>query len=313
VFAHGYVPVGEPLNFYNLTLPDGTSLPAVAQSLGYAFATTSYRQNGLAILEGVEDVQQLVNQFGPARRVHVIGISEGGLVATLLAERSSDVFASAVAACAPVAGLKLQIDTFGDFRVLFDYFFPGVIPGTAIDVPPSVAAGFLTVYVPKITVALQTNPLRALELMRVSRAPFDPARPATLVQTAINRLSYNILGTQDATIKLGGNPYGNRFKLYFGSSNDFRLNLLVQRFTASPTALNALEQYETSGDLRIPLVAPHTTGDDVVPFGHELIYLTRVDRSDRGVFLPIPVIRYGHCNFTRDELLGAFLLAVSRP
>jgi hypothetical protein len=59
--------------------------------------------------------------------------------------------------------------------------------------------------------------------------------------------------------------------------------------------------------------APHTTGDEVVPFAHELIYLTRVDRSDRGVFLPLPVFRYGHCNFTRDELVGAFLLAVSRP
>jgi hypothetical protein len=122
-----------------------------------------------------------------------------------------------------------------------------------------------------------------------------------------------VFGTQDAAIKLGGNPFGNRFRLYLGSSNDFRLNLLVQRFTASPVALAALQQYETSGDLRIPLVALHTTGDEVVPFAHELIYLTRFDRSDRGLFLPLPIFRYGHCNFTRDEVLGAFLLAVSRP
>ena len=47
------------------------------------FATTSYRQNGLTILEGVDDVRLLVDAFGPARRVHVIGVSEGGLVATL--------------------------------------------------------------------------------------------------------------------------------------------------------------------------------------------------------------------------------------
>ena len=122
-----------------------------------------------------------------------------------------------------------------------------------------------------------------------------------------------MFGTQDAAGKLGGNPFGNRFRLYFGSTNDFRLNLLVQRFTAEPAALAALRQYETTGDLRIPLVAPHTTGDEVVPFAHELIYLTRFDPSDRGGFLPLPIFRYGHCSFTRDELLGAFLLAVSRP
>jgi hypothetical protein len=49
VFAHGYIPVGLPLGFYNLTLPDGTTdLPTLIQSLGYAFATTSYRISGRA-------------------------------------------------------------------------------------------------------------------------------------------------------------------------------------------------------------------------------------------------------------------------
>ena len=53
VYAHGYVAPFLPLDFYQLTTADGTSLPLVVQSLGFAFATTTYRQNGLAILEGV--------------------------------------------------------------------------------------------------------------------------------------------------------------------------------------------------------------------------------------------------------------------
>src|SRR5262249_9587402 len=164
-------------------------------SLGYAFATTSYRQNGLAILEGVDDMRLLVNAFGPARRVHVIGVSEGGLVAALLAERSPDVFSSAVAACAPMAWLQVHIDTFGGLRVFFVYLFPGLLPGTAINVPPALVAAFFPVYVPKITSALQANPARALELMRVSKAAFDPAKPETIVQTTVNRLFYNVFGT----------------------------------------------------------------------------------------------------------------------
>ena len=62
VFAHGYVAPGQPLDFFHLTLPDGTSLPLLTQSLGYAFATTSYRRNGLVILEGEDDIRQLVAQ-----------------------------------------------------------------------------------------------------------------------------------------------------------------------------------------------------------------------------------------------------------
>ncbi len=53
-------------------------LPLLVQSLGYAFATTSYRQNGLAILEGLGDVQELVTAFSDVyrpTRTHIAGVS----------------------------------------------------------------------------------------------------------------------------------------------------------------------------------------------------------------------------------------------
>ena len=107
----------------------------VVQSLGFAFATTTYRDDGLVILEGVDDIRLLLAAFNEAHpaptRTHIFGVSEGGLVATLLAERSPDAVDSAVAACAPIGNFRLQINYIGDFRVLFDYFFPGVIPGIA--------------------------------------------------------------------------------------------------------------------------------------------------------------------------------------
>ena len=134
-----------------------------------------------------------------------------------------------------------------------------------------------------------------------------------MITTAINALRYNILGANDAALKLGGNPFGNRLTLYLGSSNDLRLNLLVRRFSASPVALQQLHFYETNGDLSVPLVTLHTTADEVVPFGHELLYLPKVDLFGRGRFVPLPVQRYGHCNFTTNELLGSFALAVSLP
>jgi hypothetical protein len=51
-------------------------------------------------------------------------------------------------------------------------------------------------------------------------------------KTALDVLSYNVNATNDAIYWLGGNPYGNRYRWYSGSANDFLLNLRVQRFDA---------------------------------------------------------------------------------
>lgn len=317
VFAHGYVAPGQPIAFYNLTLPDGSSLPDVVQSFGFAFATTSYRQNGLAILEGADDMLELVARFGETHstplRTYVSAVSEGSLVAALLAERSPDVFFGVFATCGPIGSFNAQIDYVGNFRVLFDYFFPGIIPGSPIAIPPTVATNWYSTYVPAIIAALAANPARAVELLRVAKAPFDQANPSTIVNTALDLLWYNVFATNDAIQKLGGNPFGNKLTLYFGSTNDLRLNFRVERFTAAPSALAALRAYRTSGDLRIPLVTLHTTGDDAIPIWQELLYLLKADPSGRGRFIPLPVARYGHCSFTTGEVLGAFLLTVSQP
>jgi len=317
VFAHGYVPVFAPLSFTDLSLADNTSLPDVVQSLGFAFATTSYRQNGLAIVEGVDDIRQLVakftNDFGTPIRSYITGASEGGLVATLLAEKSPDLFHSGFALCGPIGSFQAQINYIGDFRVLFDYYFPGLLPGTAIDIPPALMAGWFTVYVPAITAALTASPAKAVELLKVASAPYDPNVPATVINTALDLLRYNVFATSDAQLKLGGNPYGNRNRWYFGSKNDLLLNTRVARFTAAPAALLSLRNYQTSGELSIPLVTLHTTGDDIVPVTQELLYLLKFDASARGRFLPLPVFRYGHCTFTGSEVVNAFGLMLAQP
>ena len=318
VYAPGYTPPQLPLNFYYLNTPDGASVPLLVQSLGYAFATTTFRKNGLAILEGVDDIRNLVASF-PAvthltpTRVHVAGVSEGGLVATLLAERSPDLFSSAWAGCAPIGSFRQQVNYLGDFRALFDYYFPGVLPGSPVQISPLAAALWTSTYVPAIQNAFMANPAKALELMRVSRVAYDPANLFTVIQSATAVLAYNVLGLNDAIATLGGNPYGNRFRWYFGSSNDLRLNLLVKRYDASPAAVAAMGAYETNGDLSLPLVTLHTTADEVAPFAHELLYLPKVDRTLRGRFVPIPIARYGHCNFTATEIGLSFLYAATLP
>jgi hypothetical protein len=318
VWGHGYVAFNEPLGFYNLTLPGGASLPNLVQSLGYAFATTSYRQNGLTVVEGVEDVTNLVAAFTLAAgqapgRTYMVGASEGGLITTLLLERHAGLFSGGLAGCGPVGDFLFHISYIGDFRVLFDYFFPGVLPGSAISVPDELINGWELTYRPAVLAAIAARPGAAQQLIKTSGAAVNPTDPATLQTTIENVLWYAVFGTNDASTKLGGNPYGNKGRIYSGSLDDARLNLGVQRYTADPVALSNVTPYQTSGLVSKPLVLPHTTGDEQVPFAHELGYRAKVlGTGSAARVTQIPIAAYGHCNFTELQLLGSFALLVKQ-
>lgn len=318
IFGHGYTAYNEPLGFQNLYLPDGTYLPDLVTGLRFAFATTSYRTNGLAILPGVDDVRELIALFpGVAGRVpdhiYMTGASEGGAITTLLVEQSPDLVSGGLSLCGPGGDFKRQIDYWGDFRVLFDYFFPGVLPPSPISIPQEVIDHWEDIYVPAVQSAVNADPQAAAELIATSKAAADPADPVTVMSTTLNLLWYNVFATNDGVAKLGGNPYSNRSRWYTGASHPLHLNRNVERFDADPAALAELQNYQTSGDLAIPLVAMHTTGDEIVPFQQMVLYYNKVAAAGNLAHLDvIPVLRYGHCNFTTDELLAGFSLLVLR-
>jgi len=314
IWAHGYIAYNEPLNFQHLTF-DGIYLPDLVQRLGFAFATTSYRTNGLAILEGADDIRELVAAFTDVagdspRHTYMTGASEGGLITTLLVEQSPELFSGGLACCGPIGDFEKQISYMGDFRVLFDYFFPGIIPSSPISIPQEVIDDWEAVYVPAITDELADTPGAFLQLIRTSKAPMDRVNLDEAIEPAVDLLWYNIFGTNDAASKLDGNPYGNRGHWYWGSENDLKLNLSVQRFIADPAALDELANYQTTGNMTIPLVTIHTVGDEIVPFWHELIYSEKVNTKGKGSVTQIPVFRHGHCNFTAGEVLAAFGLLI---
>jgi pimeloyl-ACP methyl ester carboxylesterase len=312
VVAHGYVPVTQPLGFANLTLPDGTSLPDLVEGEGYAFATTSYRENGLAILDGAQDVLQLVATFRTVCRcapahVYLVGVSEGGLVATLLIERSPRDFSGALAACAPIGDFAAQIDYLGDFRVLFDALFPGVLPGSAIHVPDQAIARWTDTYAPAAADALLADPFAGLRLLAIAHVAADPSDFFGVFRATEELLGYSAYATDDAAAKLGGNPYDNHARRYAGSADDALLNQTVARYRAAPAARARLADYATSGRPLRPLVTLHTTGDELVPSWHESLYRQKARaRGSLGRLTQISVDRYGHCNFTADEVTGAF-------
>jgi pimeloyl-ACP methyl ester carboxylesterase len=323
IFAHGYVTPGAPADSWtDELLIGGVSLPAVLNQAGYAFAASDYSKTGLAIVEGVQNTLALANAARngsiPALRIpahiYLIGASEGGLVTTLSAEQDPGIYNSAGAACGPIGSFQSQLNYFGDFRVLFDYFFPGVIQGSpvsAVDTQTAAANWTMlsTVSIPQALLDVS----KTQQLFRIMGITM-PSDPSVVLSTVLEILAYNIFGTADAQQELGGQPYGNTSRIYFGSSNDILLNLGVKRYKADPAALATVAaKYETTGKLKLPLVTIHTLSDPVIPYWHEPLYTaktlfagTLLDRIN------LPVSAYGHCNFTSGEILGAFALIVAR-
>lgn len=317
LYAHGHVPATRAL-----ALPDdrvgGQSLATTVNGLGYAYATTSYRRNGLLGPEGAEDMAELeatvrrLYRPDPGRTV-LVGVSEGGMVAALAAERYPDRFDGALSACGPIGDLRRQLDYFVDFRVVFDYLFPGVIPGTAVDVPAEVADRWEQTYAPAVVLALVTRPAAARELIRITGAPIEREDVVAIAVTAVGILWYNVIGTANAQQRLGGQPFDNSTRVYSGSSDDAALNAGVARFTADPAAIAAMSEFETSGNLQVPVATLHTTGDPIVPFEQQSLYAAKVASAGAASRLTQTTVeRYGHCNFEASELLGAFSSLMDR-
>jgi pimeloyl-ACP methyl ester carboxylesterase len=290
----------------------------VANDVGVAFATTSYPTNGLAVLPAVDDMVNLVRVFsdtyGSPETVLIAGVSEGGLVTTLAVERLPHVFDGGLAACGPIGSWTKGINNLGDFRVLFDYFFPDLLPSDVVTIPNWLIDQWSNNdYFAGVVEPVVFDPASAVsltQLLATSGLPYVPSVTDTIRTAVHDALAYNVLATNDAMEKLGGNPFDNIGRVYSGSADDAALNANVRRFSADQAALAENRKYETSGRLTRPLVTLHTSRDQQVPQWQESLYRQKVLARHTWMWhidQPVPVDAYGHCNFdVAEEVMPAF-------
>jgi len=318
VYAHGYQDAGTPVAIPENQLCVGAlCIPEVANALGFGFATSSYRKTGLAVLEGQADLLDLVRiytaRIGNPRRVYMVGASEGGLIAALSLERHADVYSAGIAACGPIGDFPFQINYLVDARATFEYFFPGLIPGSPFDPDPGIVTiwgGYYDQTVKPFVLA-PANRARLDQWVKVAQLPFDPSNYLETFEVSVRDvLHYGVVNLNEAATTLGGFPFDNTSRWYAGSSNDLLMNLLVPRRAAASAAVTAMNTlYRTSGVLTRPLVTLHTLRDQQVPFAHEQVYALKTAVS--GALLtrhaPLAVDRFGHCNFTHQEMIAALI------
>jgi len=336
-YAHGVRP---PVPYAPISLADQDNFFAVRDALGaagYAFAYSSFSENGLAVKDGAQRTHQLrgiLNSQLPEKpaRSYLAGYSLGALIALELAEKYPNQYDGVLAMCGMVGGTPRELQYVGDVRALFDAYYPGVLPGNVVSVPtpplsiPEVQA--------LVVQAITTNPLGLFAIASTAQTPLayapvgnlgDPASTAfqSLVGSLVTALYYQLLGTPDVVDRTHGqSPYDNRNTIYTMGAAVVPVpalapviqgmiagsNQRVARHDITPAAQNYLERnYVPSGNLQIPVVSVHNLWDPLVPFFHEPALAQAAGAAGASsMLLQRAIPNYGHCNFPTPLVVSSF-------
>lgn len=310
LYAHGYVAAEEEVALP----PEGDLLIGLLVPQGFAVAFTSFSENGWAVKDGAERTHQLIgiftSKFSPPAQVYVGGASMGGLIAIKLIEDFPGAFVGALPLCAAAGGARRQFDYVGNTRALFDFFYPGVLPGTAANVPPGLDLT-QAIVLPAVA-AMQGDPAGAFAMGSIEQTPIPFASPFELVQSIATALAWHALSFGDLLDRTHGHSFfDNHDTEYAGALAPAVLAVInagVDRFNATPSAREYVDHYyQPSGDLRIPMLMLSTSRDPVVPGLHQVTYRAAVSAAgDLDRLVQRSVDRHGHCVFTPVELASAF-------
>lgn len=261
---------------------------------GFAVAQSGYSEAGWALAEAIHDTEALrryfAKKYGAPGEAYVTGHSSGGLLAIALVELFPDAYEGGLALCGvngPVIWLIERRDF--DHLVVFDYYFPGVLP--PLDkVPADYRLGY-----DRIAQLLKDHPEKAESLRKFSGLRNN--------QHLGQALSFFTISLADMQRRAGGNPIDNRNTIYFGTSDDNAVNDGVKRYAADGKAAEYLKRYYTpTGALKRPILAIQTTYDPLVPGWLTNAYVTLTQQAGApDLFVQQYVKRDGHCTITPNE------------
>ena len=308
VLLHGLVPERAPLQLPPVGHEIFDPLSEGMMTRGFAVAYSAYRINGLAIEDGIHDSALLYSifssEFGRPSEVYLTGYSMGTHIGQRLVESGPRRYAGFLAVCGALGGASIQNAYFGDARVLFDYFYPGVLPGDIL----TTDLDYFSEVFPLVFGAVSTNPLPAIELAAVLGLAWND--PFELVVGVASSLVGAGGGTLNEQAVRGGNPYDNSATVYTGSADDDMLNAGVGRFVGDPQALQNMRRlYDPRGRLRgTPVLQLHTTRDAVVPVQwHAPVYQALLaENGEEDRYVVRTADRFGHCTFAPEEVLASF-------
>ena len=316
-YAHGIIP---PLAPVSLPGPaDWDNAPALRDALtqaGFAVVYSSFSENGYAIKDGIQRTHQLrgifTSKVGRPRRSYLVGHSLGAQVVQALAETYPDQYDGTLAMCGVLGGTRLQTDYIGHVRTLFDFFYPGVLPGSTMEMPIVITDVTTQIQNPVIA-AVTRNPTGFGLIAASNQAQLAGNNTLELLTSLVNALAYHAIGVNDLLERTHGHVLFDNSTTVYNSAlypDDFykAANKGVARYAATPDALEWLEHnYEPTGDLRIPMITVHKMRDRLVPYRHEAAYQKRVAAAGASKnLLQRSDDSFGHCDFGVPQMMSNF-------
>ena len=299
VYCHGYDPHPGGVG-YDERKPLPPEL-AVFVKAGYAVIQSGYSAGGWAVEQAIGDIEGLrkyfVEKYGAPKETYITGHSLGGLLTVVMIEKYPEIYNAGLAMCGAVGNASDLLTRGFDARVVFDYYFPGVLPN-----PAKVPKDFeLTEQLSKsVFQRIEAKPQAAAAMRKFAGIHDNRDLTGTIV------LVTHIL--KDVEQRAGGNPFDNRNTIYTGTSDDNALNDRVQRYLADKGALAYLQRHDTlTGHLTRPVLSIHTTYDPLVPatIPNEYSLLTR-EAGAGDLFVQQYVKHDGHCHITAEETEKGF-------
>lgn len=317
VYAHGIiVDTSQPIALP--TADDIEPLLDMLTSNGFAVAYSSYAANGFAVREGVKDTWNLnarfIRYFGKPDRTFIVGHSLGGAVCVKLAELHPQHYDGILTVAGMIGGSQAEIDYMTNVRILWEFFYPDVLPGTIDEVPTGVDL-IPDVVIPIVT-AISTDPTGAgaIALIDQTPVPWVSTNGAELVESYATALGFWYQGFDDVVDRTGKKGfYGNMSTVYTSSYLPVTvidgINAYVARFEDSNQAACYLRRnYEPNGELDMPHLALHNARDPAVPVFHQMLYAGKVaEQGDTDLLVQRISDRYGHTGpYPAGEVYDAF-------
>jgi pimeloyl-ACP methyl ester carboxylesterase len=310
MWAHGFRGFGTTLT------PD---MPPIRQHLideGFAWAASSYRKNGYVPGTGAEDTLALIEVFerevDQPERTYLFGASMGGHVTVLSLEQRPEAYDGALALCGVVSGVEI-LDFFLNYGLVAAYVAEFDLAESMPD-----AEAFAEAMEEQIIPALgepgsytEKGRQFASIIMHLSGGPrpwyqegFDDRFEANF------ELLVGAVGTPGDENSAASNA-DTVYHIDPGLGlTDEELNENILRIAFDPEAREEshFNEFEPmSGEIEVPLLALHTTGDLFVPFSLQQSYRRTVEAAGNGDLLVQRAIRRpGHCNFSEAEIVRAF-------
>ena len=342
LFSHGYNPPGHSNNATDVTDP---LTGAYLLGAGYALAGSSYASTGWAVQQAVPDqistVQAFESAVGTPKTIIAWGVSLGGMITAALVQEYPSQFSGAVPMCGVVGGAVGTWNQALDAEFAFNTLLAG---GLLQVVHISNPTANLTAAEGVLIAAQATAQGQARIALTAALADtpgwYDPTSPEPAQTDYTTREANQFQWMENVDFpfvfdyraelesRAGGNgsfnngvnyltqlkksvDYDEVQALYTAAGLDLNADLATlksaQRIQADPGALTYLKDYVIyDGQISVPVLTMHTTGDGLVAVQEENAYASVVGKAgDKADLKQIFVHRAGHCEFSPAEIITA--------